>query len=123
MITITPPLPLTDIDPASPHLSSNHRHGRLVPVDVVFHLETDDRPVATALTWVGPEGGDVFNPAAEVRRIMRLHPDHTFAGTITFPAEVGEVLLVTVADGILTDAYQPYDPANALHNPREAARA
>ncbi|MEU4234799.1 hypothetical protein AB0F17_61890 [Nonomuraea sp. NPDC026600] len=116
MIIIAPPLPLTDIHPASPHLTTNLTPGRLVPVDVVFHLDVaDGHQIATALKWIGPDAGELGNPVAEVEGIIRRHPRHTFAGTITFPAVDGEPFAMTANDGVVTGTWQL--------NPRKDTRA
>ncbi|TMR10986.1 hypothetical protein ETD86_37355 [Nonomuraea turkmeniaca] len=102
MITITPPLPLASIDPASPHLPANHTPGHLTPSPVVFQLEERDGvTVAVALQAAAfDDGNPVTYALQDVQILLLTHGDaHTLTGSLDLHDTHGDTLTVTVRDG------------------------
>ncbi|MEU4234798.1 hypothetical protein AB0F17_61885 [Nonomuraea sp. NPDC026600] len=105
MITITPPLPLADIDPTSAHLPTNHARGHLSPSPVVFRL--DERGgviVAVALEAAAfDDGNPVTVTLQDVQILILAHGEaHAFTGSLDLSDTHGDTLTVTVRDGRAT---------------------
>ncbi|MER5322287.1 hypothetical protein [Streptosporangium roseum] len=114
-IEIYPPIPLADIDPASPHLPANHAaymaRYDLPMVGLVFRVGAlDGVDVATAL--VPPVRFAYKNaPARELGDILAAHgTGRAFDGEIEEREESGHISTISVVNGhVITTLEDPED--------------
>ncbi|GAB2468101.1 hypothetical protein GCM10027187_40360 [Streptosporangium sandarakinum] len=105
-ITITPPIPLADIDPASHHLPANRPAWASLPIaNLAFHLD-ETNGVADRLVPAVAFGYKIGHPAGELEEIIAAHgAGRTFAGELEIIEEEGDRATIGVVDDHVVEEF------------------